>query len=70
VTGVTTYVDTGLKRFVRGYKKKWIVNSWNAFYFLGTLVLTALGIYSSIIGLIEAFAGKSVATSFGCTAPV
>ncbi|KAH8900608.1 transmembrane amino acid transporter [Thozetella sp. PMI_491] len=64
------YVDSGIKRHIRGYMKKPFFNTWNIIYLLGGLATTALGMYSSIEGLIGAFSGKSVATSFGCAAPV
>jgi hypothetical protein len=69
-TRSVNYVDSGLKRFVRGYMKKPFFNTWNVIYLLGGLATTALGMYSSIEGLIGAFSGKSAATSFGCGTPV
>lgn len=65
-----TRLDSGLRRWSRGFMKNWALNSFNVFYFLGALATCALGIYSSVEGLIGAFSGTSVATSFGCTAPV
>jgi hypothetical protein len=64
------FADGGWKRWKRGYMKRPWVNSWNVVYFLGALCTTALGMYSAIEGLIAAFGGKSVATSFGCATPV
>ena len=69
-SGTCNYVDTGMKRWVRGYMKRPFFNTWNFLYMLGALATTALGMYSSIEGLISAFSGTSAATSFGCTAPV
>ena len=63
-------VDSGWKRWVRGFKVRWGLNTFNFFYFLGALCTAALGIYSSCLGLISAFNGASVATSFGCATPV
>lgn len=70
VTGQYSYIDTGVKRWVRGFKVKWHLNSFNMFYFLGALCTAALGIYSSCLGLISAFSGANQATSFGCASPV
>jgi hypothetical protein len=64
-----SYVDRGLKRWVRGFMVKWHLNTFNFIYFLGALCTAALGIYSSCLGLIRAFSGNSVATSFGCGSP-
>ena len=64
------YVDTGFTRFKRGFMKRPLFNAFNVFYMLGGLATTGLGVYSSIEGLIDAFSGKSVASSFGCKSPV
>jgi hypothetical protein len=69
-TKTYTYVDSGWKRWVRGFKVRWMLNSFNFFYFLGAVTTAALGIYSSCLGLKAAFNGQSVATSFGCASPV
>lgn len=70
VSGVYSYRDTGMKRWVRGFWVKWHLNIFNFVYFLGALTTAGLGIYSSAELLISSFAGGSVATSFGCAAPV
>jgi hypothetical protein len=68
-TGVTTRHDNGMKRWLRGARKRWYINLWNLFLFLGALVTAGLGCYSSIKGLISAFqAGRS--TSFSCAGPL
>ncbi|TDZ48261.1 N amino acid transport system protein [Colletotrichum trifolii] len=69
-TGVYGYVDGGFRRYWRGFMKRPVLNCWNLFYMLGGMVTTALGMYSSIVGLVDAFNGKSQATSFGCASPV
>lgn len=62
-------VDNGWRRWVRGYMVNWHLNTFNIIYLLGSLTACALGTYSSVKGLISAFNGTSVATSFGCIAP-
>lgn len=69
-TRLYNYVDTGYRRWKRGFMKRPLFNAFNVFYVLGGLTTTGLGVYSSIEGLIGAFSGKSVATSFGCKSPV
>lgn len=69
VTKSYSYVDRGFKRWTRGFKVKWHLNTFNFVYFLGALCTAALGIYSSCLGLISAFSGNSAATSFGCGSP-
>ena len=61
--------DDGWKRWWRGYKRTWLITSFNIIYLLGALVVCALGMYSAIEALITAFGGGTVATSFGCTSP-
>jgi hypothetical protein len=62
--------DEGMKRWVRGFKKTWMMTSFNIFYFLGALVVCALGMFAAISALMTAFGdGGTVATSFGCTSP-
>ncbi|KAL7914092.1 transmembrane amino acid transporter domain-containing protein [Trichoderma velutinum] len=71
VTGVTTRHDSGLKRWTRGFKVNWHINTMNVIYFLGGLVCSGMGSWAAIVGLIEIFGpGGTVATSFGCAAPV
>lgn len=69
-TRVYTRIDSGVRRWVRGFKVKWWLNSFNLFYFLGALATAGLGCYSAIEGIIAGFNGGSAATSFGCTPPV
>lgn len=68
-TGQTHRHDGGWKRWVRGYKKAWLVNTWNLFFMLGSLTTAVLGIYSSVLGMIESYASDA-STSFGCDSPV
>lgn len=65
-----SYIDAGMARWKRGFAKRPLFHIFNFFYLLGGLVTSALGIYSSVQGLKDAFSGKSAATSFGCTPPV
>lgn len=70
-TGVTVRHDTGVKRWVRGFKKYWYVNTFNFIYFLGGLVCSGMGSWAAIEGLIAVFGpGGTIATSFGCASPV
>lgn len=68
-TGSYNYIDTGMKRWVRGFMKRPFFNTWNIIYFLGALATTGLGTYSSVEGLITAFS-SGVTTSFTCKSPV
>jgi hypothetical protein len=62
--------DEGVKRWMRGFRKTWMLTSFNIFYLLGALVVCAMGMYSAIKALMTAFGdGGTIATSFGCTSP-
>jgi hypothetical protein len=70
-TRITTRHDGGLKRWVRGFKKNWHINTLSVIYFLGGGVCSGMGAWAAIVGLIQIFGpGGTVATSFGCAAPV
>ena len=62
--------DDGMRRWVRGYMVNWHINTFDVIYFLGSLAAVALGTYAAIEGLISSFSGNSIATSWGCVAPV
>jgi hypothetical protein len=62
--------DEGMVRWARGYMANWHINTFDVLYFLASLAAIGLGTYSAIEGLISAFGGTSVATSWGCEAPV
>jgi hypothetical protein len=63
-------VDEGWKRWMRGFRKSWLLNSFNIIYFLGALVVCGMGMWAAIKALMAAFGGGStVATSFGCKSP-
>lgn len=65
-----SYIDTGLKRWTRAFMKRPVFHIFNTIYVLGSIATTVLGVYASVIGLIDGFSGKNIATSFGCTTPV
>ncbi|KAI0846056.1 transmembrane amino acid transporter protein-domain-containing protein [Daldinia vernicosa] len=68
-TGTYNCVDHGWKRWRRGFMRKPFFNAFNIFYFLGALVTCALGCYSSIVSLRQAFQ-SNIATSLSCTPPL
>ena len=47
-TGTYHRVDSGVKRWIRGFKVKWALNTFNFIYFLGAACTAALGIYSVV----------------------
>ncbi|PWY86749.1 hypothetical protein BO70DRAFT_288394 [Aspergillus heteromorphus CBS 117.55] len=70
-TGVTVRHDGGWRRWSRGFKKHWALNTFCTLYFLGGLACSGMGSWAAVESLIEVFGpGGTVATSFGCAAPV
>lgn len=71
VTGETTYLDKGPKRWIRGFFKRWAWNIPCLLFVLGALASSGMGSWAAIEGLIAVFGpGGTVATSFGCASPV
>jgi len=70
-TGTTVRHDRGLKRWIRGFMKNFLLNTFTSLYFIGGLVCSGMGTWAGIEGLISIFGpGGTVATSFGCASPV
>ncbi|KAH8807775.1 amino acid transporter-like protein [Xylogone sp. PMI_703] len=69
-TGEVFRVDGGVKRWIRGMKKHWVLNLWNLVFALGAMATAVLGIYASIVDLIFVFKFSPAITSFTCTNPV
>ena len=70
-TRVTIRHDDGVKRWMRGFKKTWLVSSITTIYILLGLACCGMGTWAAIEGLIAVFGpGGTVATSFGCPVPV
>ena len=69
VTKKYTRLDGGIKRWMRGYRKTFLLTSFNIFYLLGALCVCGLGMYSAISALISAFSGGTSTTSFSCVSP-
>lgn len=69
-TGRVTRLDTGLRRWTRGFMAyRWWMNTANIIYTLGALALGGLGAYSSIMILKAAFA-ENKTTSYVCKSPL
>lgn len=68
VTGQAQRVDSGMRRWIRGYKKQFFRNTFDVLYFLGALSTAGLGIYASVIAMNEQFKTTSL-TPFTCNSP-
>lgn len=71
VTRVTTRHDEGWKRWFRGFKVNWHINTLSFLYGCGGLACCGMGAWAAIESCIAVFGpGGTVATSFGCATPV
>ena len=70
LTGEVARIDRGLKRWMRGMGKSWPLNIWNIVFALGAAATAVLGIYASVVELIDVFKYSSAVTSFSCANPV
>ncbi|WPH01333.1 Hypothetical protein R9X50_00417400 [Acrodontium crateriforme] len=65
-TGITTRHDKGLKRWVRGFFKKWYLSIPALLFTCAGFAASGMGTWAATLALIEAFAG-GVATSWSCS---
>ncbi|KAJ5497283.1 hypothetical protein N7463_009270 [Penicillium fimorum] len=67
-TGQTQRLDNGMKRWIRGYKKKFVWNIFDILYALGAAGAAGLGIWASVTSMHKQFAENSLAP-FTCANP-
>jgi hypothetical protein len=65
-----TRLDDDMKRWTRGFYKRWYYNIFDILYLCASLVTVRLRTYATIEGRISSFDGTSIATNWGRTAPV
>lgn len=71
VTGVSTYHDSGMERWIRGFFTRWMVNVPCLLYVLASLACSGMGTWAAVEGLKVVFGpGGTVASSYGCPSPV
>jgi hypothetical protein len=67
-TGVSNRVDDDWKRWMRGYRKKFFLNTFDVIYSLAALSTAGLGLYASGTAMHETFIVTTV-TPFTCKNP-
>lgn len=67
-TGVAERVDNGIKRWIRGYKKKFVWNTFDVLYSIAALAAAGLGIWASVTAMHTSFS-ESALTPFTCANP-
>ena len=68
-TGIVVRKDAGIKRYMRGLRKHWLINSWDMILFLGAASTAALGTYASIMLLIQGYQDNPSQAAFSCQSP-
>jgi len=69
ITGIVNRVDSGVKRWVRGFKKEFLWNTWDTIFALGAFTTGVLGIYSAITIMNNAYHDGSNLTGWSCNSP-
>ncbi|KAJ5178371.1 Amino acid transporter transmembrane [Penicillium coprophilum] len=67
-TGQAQRLDSGMKRWIRGYKKKFVWNTFDILYAIGALGAAGLGIWASVTSMHTQFQAGSL-TPFTCANP-
>jgi hypothetical protein len=67
-TGIANRVDHGWRRWMRGYKKKFALNTFDVIYSLAALATAGLGLYASGTAMHDTFISTSI-TPFTCKNP-
>jgi hypothetical protein len=69
-TGQVNRRDAGWTRWMRGYRKRMFINTFDTIYFVCALATAGLGIYASVLGMHATFtAPDSKITPFTCANP-
>lgn len=67
-TGQARRVDHGLKRWIRGYMKNFVWNTFDVIYSIAALAGAGLGIWASVTSMQASFASTAL-TPFTCANP-
>jgi len=68
-TSAVHRVDSGMKRWIRGYKKEFFWNLFDTVFALGAFTTGILGIYAAIVTMNDAYHNGSHLTGWSCQSP-
>ncbi|KAI9852675.1 MAG: hypothetical protein M1838_006132 [Thelocarpon superellum] len=68
-TGLVTRVDSGMARWMRGLRRDLLINAWDAFFAIGAAATATLGIYASVVLLIQGYQDNPSQAAFSCKSP-
>ncbi|RMZ80333.1 hypothetical protein DV738_g2745, partial [Chaetothyriales sp. CBS 135597] len=69
VTRTATHVDSGLKRWIRGYKKELLWNLFDTIYYLGSCTTAVLGLIAGFKTLVNAYKASENLSAWRCESP-
>jgi uncharacterized MAPEG superfamily protein len=68
-TGQVNRVDSGMKRWIRGFKKELLWNLFDLIYYLGSCTTCVLGLYAGFKTLVEAYQTSENLAAWRCQSP-
>ncbi|KAI1610836.1 transmembrane amino acid transporter protein-domain-containing protein [Exophiala viscosa] len=68
-TGQVTHVDSGMKRWIRGFKKELAWNLFDLFFYLGSCVTCILGLVAAFTTMVDAYKESVNLTAWKCESP-
>ncbi|KAK7906011.1 hypothetical protein LTR67_000736 [Exophiala xenobiotica] len=68
-TGQVRHVDSGVKRWIRGFKKELWWNLFDLIYYLGSCVTCILGLYAAFTTMVDAYKSSPNLSAWRCESP-
>ncbi|KIW91008.1 uncharacterized protein Z519_08791 [Cladophialophora bantiana CBS 173.52] len=68
-TGTIQRVDSGVKRWWRGFKKEFWWNMFDLIFYLGSLVTCILGLYAAFTSMVDAYKSSPNLSAWRCESP-
>ena len=68
-TGQIRHLDSGMKRWWRGFKKELLWNLFDLVYYLGSCATCILGLYAAFTDMVDAYKGSRNLSAWKCESP-
>lgn len=69
VSGRVNRVDSGMKRWIRGFKKELLWNLFDLIFYLGSGVTCILGLYAAFSSMVDAYKASVNLSAWRCESP-
>jgi hypothetical protein len=69
-TGEVRRIDSGTKRWIRGFKKELWWNLFDTIFYLGSCVTCILGLYAAFKTMVESYQTSPNLSAWRCASPV